>query len=628
MKDTINRNRIFLIGVVLIVFSVIAYEPVRHNDFVNLDDESYVSKNPQVKAGVTKESIVWAFTTLHKSNWHPLTWLSHMLDCQFFGVNPLWHHVTNVILHVANGLLLFWVFGQMTGAVWPSAFVAAVFALHPLHVESVAWLAERKDVLSTFFWILTMAAYVRYAAQPILGRYVWVFVFFALGLMAKPMLVTLPFVLLLLDYWPLGRFQWVSKGGSKTPSNTGEQKTPFQKSSTLGLIAEKIPLLLLVSASIAITLVAQRGAMKPGEALSIGMRVSNALVSYISYIVKTIYPNNLVIFYPYPVQGFPIWQPVICLFLVLGITGAVLFLAKKRGYLAVGWFWYLGTLVPVIGLVQVGVQAMADRYTYIPSIGLFMICAWGISDILSPWRHRKVVLSAAALAILFVFIARTRTQVGYWKNSLTLFGQTFAVTKDNYIAHNNYGCALGDRNRVDEAIEHFQEALRINPMHLRAHYNLGVMLLKKGKVDDAISCFNESLRIKPDFLEAHFNLGSALDREGRLKEAINHFSVALRINPDYAEVHNNLANILARQGNIEEAIGHYLEALRINPDFLEPHFNLGSALMRQEKHKEAISHFSETLRIKPDFPEARRRLELCIRLMDKSTGASNTIVRP
>jgi hypothetical protein len=445
-----ERNKLYVISVcmVLVLTTIIAYEPVRHNDFVTYDDDTYVTENPNVNKGISRESILWAFTTLHASNWHPLTWISHMLDCELFGLNPFWHHLTNLLLHIANTIMLFWILKKISGAIWPSAFVAAAFALHPLHVESVAWIAERKDVLSVFFWMLTMIAYVRYAERPDIGRYLLVVLAFCLGLLSKPMLVTLPFVLLLLDYWPLERLQLSQPKKDKIYSKSKSAKSSYQSAPWWLLIMEKIPLLVLSVVSSIITLIAQQKPMAPLEMAPLGFRISNALLSYISYVGKIFYPSHLAVLYP--LNRIPSWQGVVCFTILFAIS--MLVVVSRRGYLIVGWLWYLGTLVPVIGIVQVGLQSMADRYTYLPSIGIFLIAAWGSEEIFSKIRYSRAILTSGAAAVLIVMVLMTRTQLGYWKDKFTLYERAIAVTENNSVMLNNLAWLLatvGDTSSQD-----------------------------------------------------------------------------------------------------------------------------------------------------------------------------------
>jgi protein O-mannosyl-transferase len=572
----------------LIAVNLIVYASVRHHDFVNFDDDDYVTANPVVLRGLTWHGVAWAFTTEHAVNWHPLTWLSHMLDVQLYGLDAGAHHLTNLLFHIGNTLLLFGLLHRMTGALGRSAFVAGLFAVHPLHVESVAWVAERKDVLSTLFWMLTLWAYIEYVKRPDLRqssrrRYAAVLLFFALGLMAKQMLVTLPLVLLLLDFWPLGRVGiGPNPAGGWAPARDGW--------ATAGrLVWEKLPLLALAAASsIATFVIHQRGgAVIILSAIPLQLRIENALVSYVVYIGKMLWPAGLAVLYPYP-QSLSAWSVAVAFVTLTGISVAVIWAAPRRPYLPVGWFWYLGTLVPVIGLIQVGDQAIADRYTYIPLIGLFIIVAWGAPDLLVRWPLRRVVLPkialpAAACLVILACAITARGQLEYWEDSTTLWTHTLAVTTRNNIAHNNLGATLADQGKTDEAIAHYSEALRIKSDYADAHNNLGVALADQGKLDEAIAHYSEALRIKPGYSDAHSNLGIALADQGNLDEAIAQFTEALRINPDSAKAHNNLGVALASQGKLDEAIAQFTEALQVKPDYADARNNLELALARRGK---------------------------------------------
>lgn len=585
-----------LVCLFLILATLAVYWQVQHHDFVNFDDDDYIYDNYQVQKGLTLESIVWAFTTMHASNWHPLTWLSHMLDYQLYGLNPGWHHLTNLLFHIANTLLLFFVFRKMTHRVWQSAFVAALFALHPCHVGSVAWASERKDMLSTFFWMLTMWSYIWYVEHPAIKRYFVVVSCFVLGLMSKPMLVTLPFVLLLLDYWPLNRLQI-------DPSDAiGSSQ---HKSIAFRLVWEKTPLFVLVVISGIITVYAQKhgGLVVSLDEIPFGARVTNTLVAYVKYIGKMIYPAKLAAIYPHP-GTLPWWQVISACLLLISISYAVIKLVKQRPYLSVGWLWYLGTLVPVIGLVQVGNQAMADRYTYVPFTGLFIIIAWGLPEVTNNWKHSKKWLAGFAAVVLTVLMVATWKQVGHWKNSITLYEHNLKVATNHFVPHNSLGNALLKEGRIKEAIEHFLQALRIKPDYEEAYNNLGNALLKQGQTQEAIDYYLHALRIKPDYGEAHYNLAYVLDKQGRKQEAIDHYLQALQIRPDFTQAHNNLGIALEETGRRAEAVEHYLTALRINPRSIETHMNLGAALAELGRIDEAVIHFKKALVLKPQFPEA------------------------
>ncbi len=583
---------------ILALSTLAIYWPVTGHQFISYDDREYVTDNDHVQAGLTSKSLYWSFTTPHAANWHPLTWLSHILDVHLHGTDAGGHHLTSLLLHVANTVLLLCVLCRMTGARWSSSFVAALFALHPLHVESVAWVAERKDVLSTFFWMLTLLAYVRYVERPAVNRYLPVVLFLALGLMSKPMLVTLPFVLLLLDYWPLKRFRPGQPGGTR-------------------LVLEKVPLFALSTASAVVTNLVQRagGTVEPLSVHPISFRIANALVSYVAYLRKMLWPGDLAVFYPFP-RAIPWWHVAGALLLLASISLVAIRAARRNPYLVVGWLWYLGTLVPVIGLVQVGAQAMADRYTYVPLIGIFIIIAWGAPDLLARWRHAEKGLAVAAIALLSLLAAATLLQVRHWARTHTLFEHALRVTEDNYVAHYNLGIDLLERNETTEAIRHLAEAVRIQPRFAEAHNNLGNSLEQLGRRAEAIDHYSRALRANPSMATAHYNLGLALAKQGKAPEAIHHLSEALRTRPGYAEAHNNLAIVLADQGRTDEAIDHLAEALRIDPEYARAHFNLGVVLADQGRLDEAIRHYSEALRIDPDDLEARRRLDRALAMRE------------
>jgi tetratricopeptide (TPR) repeat protein len=604
------------VSVALIAVNIVVYAPVAHHEFLSWDDPQYLLDNPHISGGLTWPAVSWALTSGYASNWHPLTWWSHMLDVQLYGLSAGPHHLTNLLLHIANTLLLFGLLHAMTGALGRSAFVAALFATHPLHVESVAWVAERKDVLSTLFWMLTVWAYLWYLAargegpaprpRRRFGRYSVMVALFGLGLMAKPMLVTLPLVLLLLDAWPLGRVT----PGNDDAVHSGLALLKRQRSAWLPLVREKLPLLALAGASSVITFVVQRkgGAVAAFEALPLGDRVANALVSYMRYIGKMLWPVRLAAVYPLS-RPIPLWWVVWSLGAFCAISVVVMRAARRYPYLALGWLWYVGTLVPVIGVIQVGSQSMADRYTYIPFIGLFIIVAWGGTDLIARWPRRRQVLPIIAGVAIAACMVVARHQVGYWRDSLALWGHAVDVTHDNYIAQNGLGEALAAHGRVDEAIAHLSEAVRLSPDFPFAQNNLGVELKRQGHWSDAIAHYSEALRTKPDFAEAHNNLANALDAGGRTSEAITHYTEALRTKPDYAEAHNGLGVALAKTERLGEAIDHFSAAVRIKPDSVDAYNNLGIALALQGRREDAIHEFSEALRVSPGNPLARRSLQ-------------------
>jgi tetratricopeptide (TPR) repeat protein len=546
------------LGLVAVTWAVFG-QTLAH-DFVNFDDHVYVYENPLVIRGLSTEGIIGAFTHTHARNWHPLTTLSHMLDCQLYGLNAGGHHVTNVILHTISALLLFLVLKQMTGALWQSAFVAALFVIHPLHVESVAWIAERKDVLSAMFFMLTVAAYTGYARGPSPPRYLLVALLFACGLMSKPMLVTLPFVLLLLDYWPLGRL-----GGQKSGVGTRLRR----------LITEKVPLFALSALSCMATLFAQGPSAI--DQLPFLWRLNNTFVSYVTYIWQMLWPVRLAVFYPHPNNSLPLVKVTVGIAFLVGVSLLVIYLRRTKPYLVTGWFWYLGMLVPVIGLVQVGEQAHADRYTYLPQIGLYIMVAWTVGDLLSeptPRARRALIGVAAVIAIVSLGV-RAFGQASYWKNSETLWNHTLAVTGENDVAHNNLGFLFLRRGELDKAILQFQAALDIRSRNTETHYNLGAALIqnnlgnafaRKQLWDEAIDHLQEAARLRPDYADAYFNLGSVLFQQGRIDQAIAQWQKALAIRPRDAEAHRSVASALRKQGNVKEAISEYEQALNIVPE--------------------------------------------------------------
>ena len=587
-------------GLLLLAIALVFGQTVGH-EFVNFDDAQYVYKNPQVAGGFTVRGIAWAFTTTDDNNWHPLTWLSHMLDCQLYGLKAGGHHLTNVLLHAVTAILLFLVLRRMTGNLWPSAFVAVVFAVHPLRAESVAWVAERKDVLSGLFFMLTLWAYIGYARHPFSSvRYLTVVVLFTLGLLAKPMLVTLPFVMLLLDYWPLGRMG--------LPAAVGKS-FPFSRR----VFVEKLPLLALTVASCAVTFFAQDEAVSPGDIIPMSLRIANALVSYMVYIGNLFYPVGLAVFYTYPESSLPLWKVAASTLTLTCISIAVLVWRCRFPYLFVGWFWYVGMLVPVIGLMQVALHAMADRYTYLPQIGLCIALTWGVAQLIASWRHRRWVCGVASALVVPVLMGCAWRQTSYWRDSETLWTHTLACTSNNYIAHNSLGLVLADHGQIDAAIAHYQKAVEIKPDFAWAHTNLGTALAVRGQVDAATAHFRKAVEIKPDFAEAHTSLGIALAVRGQVDAAIAHFRKALEIKPDFAEAHAGLGNILAVRGQIDEAITHYQKALEIRPDDAAAHYNLSIALEGRGQVDAAIAHYKKALEIRPDFAAARYNLDRALR---------------
>ncbi len=628
-----ERKKTILASIFLVFITLFSYLRVWNYPFLIFDDYRYVVDNAHVSAGLTLEGIRWAFTTVHEANWHPLTWLSHMLDCQLFGLNPGPHHVVNIIIHGISVLLLFLVLHRMTKAFWQSAFVAVVFAIHPLHVESVAWIAERKDVLSGLFWMLTLGAYVRYVERPVIKRYIPVLGFFALGLLTKPMLVTLPCVLLLLDYWPLRRIRFgiletrsdkaaVVSGNIK--KNKKEKLRATTKPATANipgvvsfplvsvrfLIQEKIPLILISLISCAVTIYAQDrgGALQNLKLYPLTERIANALVSYVLYLGKTFWPFDLGVFYPYPASLSMVYVLFSAL-LLCSITAFVIVASKRFPYLIVGWLWYLGTLVPVIGLIQVGGQSMADRYTYLPLIGICLMIGWGMTDLPKGRPFQKNILTVSAMVILVMLSVVSWRQLDYWHDNISLFRHTIAVTKNNAMASACLGKSLLNEGKVEEAIVHFKEVIRIDPAFLDAHIKLGNALMAQGKIEEAVAHFEEAIRINPAYVDAHINLANALTAQGKSQEAMRHLTKALTLRPDDPEVHYNVGIFLAGQRDIPRAIDQFREAIRLRPGYAKAHNNLGSALLLQGKIADAVTQFEEALRIDPGYKMARTNLQ-------------------
>ncbi len=592
-----------VVGLLFVVLVLALYWPVSHFELVNYDDNHYVSENRQVASGLTLKGVLWAFQTTYSCNWHPLTWLSHMLDFELYGTFAGGHHLTSVLFHIANTVLLFIFLKAISGAFWRSVFVAALFALHPLHVESVAWVAERKDTLSTFFGLLSLISYMRYTQQHSRWFYGLALLFFIFSLMAKPMLVTLPFLLLLLDYWPLGRFNF-SKNFRLQPA--GGVSTVYS------LILEKLPFFVLTVASCVVTYFAQQhgGAMVPFEMHPFGLRISNAIVAYVGYIGKMLWPVNLAIFYPLS-KSFAFWKVAAAGAVLLSVSFGALAKVRQWPYLAVGWFWYLGTLVPVIGLVQVGGQAMADRYTYVPLIGLFIMIAWGAADIVRRWRFSFICLGCAAAISLLTLMILTRAQIGHWANSVTLFDHAVKATGGSWVAYNNLANALYGLGKIDASIRNYHLALQSEPPEPEGiHYNMGIVLSSAGRLREAIDHYSVAIRINPDYADAHVNLGAALAKQGKTAEATHHYFAALRADANFAKAHYNLGNILLAQGRIDAAIGRFSEAVRINPSFAEAHNGLGLALMQKGKLQAAIDCFRKAASVSAVFRDGQRNLRL------------------
>ncbi|MBI4559256.1 MAG: tetratricopeptide repeat protein [Candidatus Hydrogenedentes bacterium] len=627
-----------LIAVAIGLLTAAVFSRVVFNGFItHYDDAVYVLENRMVRAGLTWAGVSYAFTSECAANWHPLTMLSHMLDCELFGLAAGGHHLMSLLLHALNAALLYVVLKRMTGAQWDSALVAALFAVHPLHVESVSAIAQRKDLLSTLFWLLTISAYLRYAKKPTLLAYSAVALWFVLGLMSKPMVVTLPFVLLLLDFWPLQR---TTVRNSEGTAESRQVRLPISR-----LVVEKLPLLALTVVACVVTYGVQyrAGAVATSERLPVAQRAVNAAVSYVVYIQKTLWPVGLSAFYPHPRDTLPYWQ-VAAAGVVLGlITWAVVRRRAKEPYLAVGWFWYVGTLVPVIGIVQVGNQAMADRYTYVPLIGLFIAGVWGAVARLCQWQIGRAPRAVVMAVLLSVLSMLTWRQTGYWRNDETLFAHALAATENNALAHTTLGQTCLGRDDVGGAFEHFGKALEIAPTGPSGHIGMGDVLFRQNNVRAAIEHYRRAITLEPDNAVAHYHLARALGMAGEIEQAVAHCETALQFTPDSSKVHQKLAELLSRQGRYDGAAEHYAAALQLEPNDwearamladvlqrmgkseeastqyrealeLQPrnaaiHYNFGVLLERRDKLEEAAQHFEAALRLRPDLAQAAQGLD-------------------
>jgi len=575
-----DRDRTLLVILGLTAIACAVFGQVGGFEFVNYDDNCYVSGNEHISSGFTIQNIIWVFTSVHCGNWHPLTGLSHMLDCELFGLNAGRHHLVNVAIHIINTLLVFVVFQRMTDAFWRSAFIAAVFSLHPMHVESVAWISERKDVLSTFFGLLTMAAYLYYIKNPNFNRYALMTILFALGLMAKPMLVTLPCVLLLLDYWPLERFG----------------KIRLKK-----LIAEKIPLLALSAASSAITMIvqSQSGAIAGIRRFPLSVCAFNSLLSYIRYLVKMVWPVNLALFYPLAGDKQVWWQVFGSGVIFAGVTLLALRHCRKRKYLLTGWFWYVGTLVPVIGLVQVGEQSMADRYTYIPFIGLFIVVAWGANDLLAEWKYGRVACGLLSSAIVLTLAVLSWFQASYWHDSISLAEHSIKVVRNNYVAYYNLANAYYEKGEYDLAIFNFSRAVEINPLFYDAYYNRANAYRHRGQLDLAISDFDKAIEINPMYAEAYYNRAIVYKNLGQLDRAISDYSKTIEITPADADAYNNRGNVYRSKGEYDLAVADYDKAIEINPQCFLAWFNKAGVYESMGRKTEAVELYKTFVKYAP-----------------------------
>jgi tetratricopeptide (TPR) repeat protein/branched-subunit amino acid transport protein AzlD len=555
----------FIIYIALTVITLVVYWHVHGYDFINYDDPVYVTENGIVKSGITLDGFRWAFSTKLFGLWNPLVWLSFMLDYQLYGLNAGGYHVTNLILHILSTLLLFWLFCRMTGAVWKSAFVAALFALHPLHVESVAWISERKDVLSAFFWMLTLCLYVFYTEKPAIKRYLLVLFSFILALLSKPMVVTLPVIMILLDYWPLGRFD-------------SKKENLF-----LWQLKEKLPFFVLSAVMVIATLYTPNEQEIFTKGFPLSSRLANAPVAFITYLTKTFWPYDMAVFYPFPAQ-IPIWNIAGASLLIIIISAAVIVVAKRLPYLFVGWLWYVITIVPIIGIIQIGDFAMADRYHYLPSIGIAMMLAWGIPPLIKSKQVRNRILFPTGILILLIMAFLTWKQCGYWKNSVELFNHALQITKDTALVHNNLGLTFLNEGKIEEAINHFNKAIRIKINYFHAYYNRGLAYTEIGQYQKAIEDFNQTIHLKPDYAFAYNNRGIAYAELGQYQKAIEDFNSTIRLLPNFAKAYYGRANAYNDLSQHQLAIQDFDKSIHLKPNFIPSYINRGVAYFEQGKN--------------------------------------------
>ena len=601
------EQRSLVFSLLLAVVVLTSYSPVTHNGFLNYDDDTYLTNNRYVRAGLTWTTVKWAFTTYDEANYHPLTWLSHALDCQLFGLSPEGHHEVNALLHAANAVLLFLLLRSATGFAWRSLLVAALFAIHPVNVESVAWAAERKNVLSMLFFLLALHAYVWYTRGPALRRYALVVLFFALALLSKPQVITFPFLLLLMDYWPLCRY------GASPVETPSASSCALPRVSPAWLVLEKIPLLVLSMASAIVTMKAQRtaGAVQTLTQYSLWLRVETALIAYARYLGKAFWPSKLAALYPHPTVLYPAWKVVAAGAFLILVTFMVV-RARARRYLPVGWFWFLGILVPMLGLVQVGVQAMADRYAYIPLIGIFLMCVWLVADWGKAHHLRREWIAVPAVAGLLVLASLTYRQLGYWHDTATFWLHTLAVTENNFVAHDSFGDYLLEQpGKTDEAAAQFRAALAVNPLDLPANLNLGTYQHSRGDLQGAIARYQiVALHAGDTGLRAiaYGNLGSAYRQLGDLARAKQDFETALQLKPDRTIAMIGLGLIAQKNGDLPEAVRQFSRAMAVHPTDVG-YLLLAQALQQEDRTDEANAIRERVARLSPDLPEAQKEAQ-------------------
>jgi len=582
--------------------TLLAFAPVLTSGFIGYDDDIYLTANPHVQRGVDAAGLRFALTSFYAANWHPVTWLSHMLDWSVFGVKPAGHHAASLAIHLAAVLALFVAFERLTGAAGRSAVASALFAVHPLHVETVAWLAERKDLLCAVFWFLAIAAYARWREARGPGRYLAVVGFAALAMMSKPMAVTLPVTLLLVDVWPLGR--------------------DLRGAGLVAAVREKAPLFAMSCASAVLTVLAQRSwhSMATVEACPLDQRLGNAAVASVTYLVKMLWPVKLAVFYPHPGATLPAWKIAGAAVILIVLSVSALRLRRTKPYVLFGWLWYIATLVPVIGLIQVGQQGMADRYTYIPLVGIFVALSWGANDLLAA-RFPRPALTAAAIALAVALGAAARYQAGFWKDGETLFTRALAVTENNDVAHAQLGLLRGRQGRFADADAHFREAVRIHPGNAVAHLDLGRNLVQLGRLDEASVELHVAQRLDPREVSIYTNLGNIAQLQGRLDDAVAQFREALHLDPGNVDAHDRVGTALAQLGRPDEAYAEFAEAVRLDPRRADTQCNWGSALASQSRYREAASHFEEAIRLEPGLARAHFSLAAASFFLDDYPGA-------
>lgn len=593
-----------LIILIIILMTLAGYWQVFHHEFVYFDDDLYIFENPHIRDGLSWEGIRWALTADLLSDspnadfWIPVTFLSHLLTFELFGLNPAGHHLVNLVFHILNSILLYWVLQSMTGVRWPSFWVAMLFAVHPLHVESVAWVTERKDVLSAFFWLLTIGAYIQYTQRSRWHRYLLLTIFFSLGLMAKPMVATLPVILLLMDYWPLKRIPMSYQSLREFLSVIGV------------FILEKIPLFIvsLIFGGITFWGMERQGNLSSLNVISLWDRIANALTGYVTYIKKMIWPSNLAVFYPLPSDTRPIWELLVAALVLFVVSALVIRNIRKRPYLFVGWSWYLTALVPVIGLFQVGDQAVADRYAYLPFIGLYVMIAWGATEARERFPQWKVLPVLLVVFLFSVLTVGTRLQVRHWKNSVTLFEHALRVTGENFKLRHNMGIAYYKLGRKDEAIRHYQSAITLNPNFPDGYNNLGIILAEQGQTDRAITQYQAALKLRSSYFEAHYNLGNAYRDLGRMEESVKAYQAALTLRPSYAEAHRELGLALKGLGRVDESLQEIRITLGLSPNDAAAHNLLGELLLEKGELQGAVNEFETVTKLEPSLPEGHNNL--------------------